>query len=93
MRTLNDWLDDEDDLNAARHDFYRRVYGAPMKDTPENVVARIEELLATKSYEWARPTLEGIKTTILQTGAVSLRQQEAVEHIILGRLKHDVGPV
>lgn len=62
-----------------------------MKDSPEVVVDRINTLLATKHYEWARKTLEGIRDTIEETGRVTLRQQEAVEHIIVGRLKHDVG--
>lgn len=50
----------------------------------------IDQLLATKTYEWARPTLEGIAETIVTTGNLTLRQKEAIEHIILGRLKHDV---
>ena len=54
-------------------------------------MGRITELLATKKYEWARGILEGIRDTIERTGTVSLRQQEAVEHIMVGRLKHDVG--
>lgn len=64
-----------------------------MRDTPEQVIARINELLETKSYEWARKTLTGIRDTIERNGTVSLRQQEAIEHIMVGRLKHDVGPV
>jgi hypothetical protein len=62
-------------------------------DSPETVVARIDELLATGHYNWARATLEGIRASIEQTGRVTLRQQEAVEHVMVGRLKHDVGPV
>ena len=54
------------------------------------MIARIEELLATRKYEWARETLAGIYATIETTGRVTLRQQEAVEHIMIGRLKHDV---
>ena len=61
-----------------------------MRDSAETVIARIDELLATKSYEWARKALVGIRTTISDSGTVTLRQQEAVEHIIVGRLKHDV---
>jgi hypothetical protein len=49
----------------------------------------IEDHLATGRYEWARPTLEGIAATVTDTGVATLRQQEAVEHIILGRVKHD----
>jgi hypothetical protein len=62
-----------------------------MTDPPETVIALIDDLLRTRCYEWARPTLVGIRTTIVQTGRVTLRQQEAVEHIITGRLKHDQG--
>lgn len=60
-------------------------------ETGDTVVARIDELLATRHYEWARPTLEGIRDTIVTTGKVTLRQREAVEHIMVGRLKHDLG--
>lgn len=51
----------------------------------------IARLLATKSYDWARPTLEGIATTLARTGTVTLRQREALDHIMTGRLKHDLG--
>jgi hypothetical protein len=60
-------------------------------ETPEQVVARIDELLATRHYGWAQKTLEGIRGTILASGTVTLRQREAVEHIMVGRLKHDLG--
>ena len=53
----------------------------------------IEDLLRTKQYEWCRGTLKGISNTIQKNGQVTLRQKEAVEHIIAGSLKHDVGPV
>jgi len=61
--------------------------------TPATTLARIAELLATGQYEWARRTLEGIYATVEATSMVTLKQYEAVEHIIVGRLKHDVGPV
>lgn len=61
-----------------------------MPDAADIMLARIDELLKTGSYEWARTTLIGIYATIERAGAVTLRQQEAVEHIMLGRLKHDV---
>jgi len=48
-----------------------------------------ESLLATKNYEWCRETLEGIASTIRRTGTTTLRQREAIEHIIVGKLKHD----
>lgn len=60
-----------------------------MVDDADTMLARITELLATKRYEWARQTLAGISETITRTGTVTLRQQEAVEHIMIGRLKHD----
>lgn len=60
-----------------------------MPDSAPIMLARIEELLATCKYEWARRTLEGIHRTICVSGSVTLRQQEAVEHIMVGRLKHD----
>ena len=56
-------------------------------------VGVIHELLATKQYEWCRPTLEGIAENIASRGRITLRQKEAVDHIITGRLKHDVGSV
>jgi len=61
-----------------------------MTDRPDVMIARITELLATRRYDWARSTLEGIRSTIQRSGLVTLRQQEAVEHIMIGRLKHDV---
>jgi hypothetical protein len=61
-------------------------------DSPEVRATRLLDLidshLATGKYEWARPTLEGIAATVTDTGVVTIRQQEAVEHIILGRIKH-----
>lgn len=32
-----------------------------IRDTPLVVIARIDELLATKKYDWARDSLEGIR--------------------------------
>ncbi len=61
-----------------------------MPDDAFTMLERIEELLLTGHYEWARRTLEGIAQTIDATDTVTIRQQEAVEHIIVGRLKHDV---
>lgn len=57
--------------------------------TPDLLLDLIERHLDTGKYEWARDTLEGIKATVEETNRVTVRQQEAVEHIILGRLKHD----
>ncbi len=61
-----------------------------MPDDPETMLDRIEELLSTGKYEWARETLEGIWQSIHDRGSVTLPQQEAVTHIMIGRLKHDV---
>jgi hypothetical protein len=52
----------------------------------------INRLLASKDYDWARDTLEGIANTLASTGNLTPRQKAAVEHIMVGRLKHDVGP-
>ena len=41
-------------------------------------------------YAWARPTLAGIADTIHHTGTLTLKQREAIEHVMVGRLKHDV---
>ena len=57
--------------------------------SPATTLNRISELLSTGKYEWARRTLEGIYSTVEITGRVTLRQYESVEHIIVGRLKHD----
>lgn len=59
--------------------------------TADAALMLVNKLLATKNYEWARDTLSGIADTIHRTGAVTLRQQEAIEHIMVGRLKHDLG--
>lgn len=60
-----------------------------MPDSADIMLARIDGLLGTGEYEFARATLEGIVATIEITGVVTLRQQEAVEHIMIGRLRHD----
>ena len=52
-------------------------------------IGLINDLLRTKQYEWCRDTLTGIQDTIFRTGTVTLRQREAIDHIIAGRLKHD----
>lgn len=59
------------------------------QETVDELLETIESLLATKDYEWARDTLEGIASTVHTSQHVTTRQQEAVEHIIVGRLKHD----
>jgi hypothetical protein len=59
------------------------------EDEAEYYVDLIHRLLTTRKYEWCRPTLEGISRTIATNRTVSLRQREAVDHIMAGRLKHD----
>jgi hypothetical protein len=59
------------------------------QETVDALLETIEDLLATKDYNWARETLEGIASTVRVSQHVTVRQQEAVEHIIVGRLKHD----
>lgn len=61
-----------------------------MPMTPSQLLDLIEDHLRTGKYDWARNTLEGIAATVEDTNRVTLKQKEAVEHIILGRLKHDV---
>lgn len=51
----------------------------------------IARLLATGDYDWARDTLEGIARTIVRSGEVTLRQRSAIDHVMLGRLRHDTG--
>ena len=60
-----------------------------MPMTVDAALRLINDLLATRKYEWCRETLEGIAGTMRHTGQCTLRQQEAIEHIIVGRLKHD----
>lgn len=57
----------------------------------DRLLDTISSLLATKDYEWARDTLEGIRDTVERKGWATLRQEEAVTHVITGRLKHDLG--
>lgn len=59
-------------------------------DRAQRLLDLIDDHLATGQYDWARDTLEGIHETVERTGMATMRQQQAVEHIILGRLKHDV---
>jgi hypothetical protein len=61
-----------------------------MPDKVTDLLTLIEDHLRTGNYEWARDTLEGIAATVEETNRVTPRQQQAVEHVILGRLKHDV---
>jgi hypothetical protein len=58
-------------------------------DKAAELLDLIEDHLRTGKYEWARDTLEGIAATVTDTGVATVRQQEAVEHIIIGRVKHD----
>lgn len=51
----------------------------------------IARLLATSHYDWARETLEGIAATIARSGKITMRQKQAIDHIMVGRLKHDIG--
>jgi hypothetical protein len=60
-------------------------------DDPGYYIDLIQRLIATRQYEWARDTLTGISATIDRTGIVTLKQREALDHIITGRLKHDLG--
>jgi len=53
----------------------------------EDLARRLGDL---KEYTWARATLIGIANTIQQTGHLTLKQKEAIEHVLVGRLKHDV---
>lgn len=63
----------------------------PLLLSPDALLALIADHLATGKYDWARDTLEGIAATVEETNRVTLRQEEAVTHILTGRLKHDVG--
>lgn len=60
-----------------------------MSGESDYYVDLINRLLATGKYEWARDTLAGIASTMARSGQVTLRQKSAVDHIIVGRLKHD----
>jgi hypothetical protein len=59
-------------------------------DGPAYYQDLIADLLATKKYEWARDTLTGIARTIQDTRRVTAKQKQAIDHIMVGRLKHDV---
>lgn len=59
---------------------------------PEYYGDLINRLLGSRKYEWCRPTLEGILNTITSTQVVTAKQKSALDHIMVGRLKHDVGP-
>lgn len=49
----------------------------------------INRLLATKQYDWARGTLEGIAADAERWKRITSPQKQAVDHIITGKLKHD----
>ncbi len=52
-------------------------------------MARIDEVLATTRYNWARGTLLGIRAMIERRGLVTERQYDAVERIVAGGVKHE----
>lgn len=60
------------------------------RDPVADLLQLIEDHLRTGTYEWARDTLEGIAATVEDTNRVTPAQQQAVEHILCSRLKHDV---
>lgn len=62
-----------------------------MSRESEYYVDLCNRLLATKDYEWARDTLAGIAGTIGLSGVVTPNQKQAIDHIMVGRLKHDTG--
>ncbi len=62
-----------------------------MPDDPDYYRDLIDRLLATKDYDWCRETLEGIAETIERSERVTPRQKAAIDHIMVGRLKHDNG--
>ena len=41
-------------------------------------------------YRWCADKMDDIADTIERTGRLSPRQKQAIEHFILGRLKHDI---
>jgi hypothetical protein len=61
-----------------------------MKPSAEYYIDVIDRHLATGKYDWCRETMTGIRATMVASGVVTPKQQQAVEHMILGRLKHDV---
>lgn len=73
-------------VEADRRESYERSH----MDERDYYVDLIGRLLATKDYEWARDTLSGIAETVQRLGMITARQKAAVEHIMVGRLKHDV---
>ncbi len=48
---------------------------------PAEFLAWIEELQNSGDYHWASDTLEGIYTTVENSGRVTRRQEEAVRNI------------
>jgi hypothetical protein len=64
-----------------------------MTEQAESLLLTIDRLVESKKYDWAKDTLLGIREMVARTGTVTLRQREAVDHIIVGRLRHDVRSV
>lgn len=62
-----------------------------MDDEAKYYINLCGRLLATRDYEWARETLIGIATTIERSGQVTMKQKQAIDHVMVGRLKHDTG--
>src|SRR5438128_739999 len=75
----------DEEIKVEPRDWVGKLYkGRHLSEAPPAFL----ELLA-RTYEWCRETLVGIAETIRRTNTVTLRQREAIEHIMVGRLKHD----
>jgi hypothetical protein len=52
----------------------------------------IDRLLKSGNYDWARETLEGISRNVCFNNRITRAQKSAIDHVMVGRLKHDTGP-
>ncbi len=51
---------------------------------PSAFLARLEDLRVDSDYDWASDTIEGIYTTITESGRVTAGQLRAIDNIVDG---------
>ena len=70
------------------------IPATPKPEPPESVtdpfafLTRLEDLRADSEYDWASDTIEGIYTTVTESGRVTEGQLRAIDNIEEGARRH-----
>jgi len=73
-----------DDLKLNFHDV--PTHGQPeLSDEAKVFLSELHELLDDEGYQWAWPTIAGIRDTVEQLGRVSPGQRTAIDNICRGQ--------